>query len=484
MQVANRRAAPRSATRIPLGRLGTTASLRGLAFNSNDGLLYVGSPDEHRVYSVDNTGKVVSVYDLGATSIRNLTGLTFAPTADTTDPGSQNDLFVAHAGDAQNLGGVTEVKLAAAAAPAVPSITASLVQIIAASTFVPGSPDTSGVAYLSPTDRMQIVDSEVDETTGAGYHGANMWQFTRTGTMTATGTTFPRYSKEPTGVAYDPGSNTMFISDDKPRRVHVVKPGTDGVFGNSDDVLTFIDAKALGSTDTEDPAFDPVSGNLFFADAVSTEVYRVNPVNGVFGDGNDVVTHFDVGAFGPTDNEGLAYYAPDDSLLVGDRAGRKVYEVTKTGTLLRIIDTKVGGYNVLSGLTVAPASDNSGRQDVWIASRGVDNGAQPAENDGKVVEISIGGPVDARPTVSITSPAAGSTVSGASVAVNATASDDHGVSQVQFFDGATSLGTDSNGADGWSANWNTTAVANGTQRCGRPRRTRSARRARRRSMSP
>ena len=35
------------------------------------------------------------------------------------------------------------------------------------------------------------------------------------------------------------------------------------------------------------------------------------------------------------------------------------------------------------------------------------------------------------------------------------------MSQVQFFDGSTSLGTDTNGADGWSVNWNTTAVANG-----------------------
>ena len=36
------------------------------------------------------------------------------------------------------------------------------------------------------------------------------------------------------------------------------------------------------------------------------------------------------------------------------------------------------------------------------------------------------------------------------------------MTQVQFFDGSTSLGTDTNGADGWSVNWNTTAVANGT----------------------
>ena len=181
----------------------------------------------------------------------------------------------------------------------------------------------------------------------------------------------------------------------------------------------------------------------------------------MFGDGNDTVTHFDVGVHGVEDGEGLAYYAPNDSLLVGDRSERQIYEVTKTGTLLRIIDAEVGSYTVLSGLTVAPARDNSGRQDLWISSRGIDNGQSSSENDGKVIEISIGGPVDPPPTVSVTAPAEGATVSGASVPVTATATDNLGVTQVQFFDGTTSLGTDTNGTNGWSVTWNTTGAANG-----------------------
>ena len=328
--------------------------------------------------------------------------MTFAPSADTTDRPAKQNLFVAHAGGTQSLGGITEVTLAAAAAAvAVPTINATLVQTIATSAFNPGSPDPSGVTYLPGTDRLHIVDSEVEEVTGAGYHGVNMWQTTRAGAVTDTGTTFPAYSKEPTGVAFDAGTNTLFISDDSGRRVHVVKPGPDGRFGNADDIRTFIDAKPLASSDTEDPAFDPVSGHLFLSDAVSTEVYDINPVNGVFGDGNDTWTHFDVGTFGATDSEGLAYNPTNDTLLVGDRTSRKIYEVTKSGSLIRIINAKVGDYSVLSGLTVAPAIDDSGRKDFWIASRGVDNGSNSNENDGKIVEVSIGGssPVDTPPTV-------------------------------------------------------------------------------------
>jgi hypothetical protein len=75
--------------------------------------------------------------------------------------------------------------------------------------------------------------------------------------------------------------------------------------------------------------------------------------------------------------------------------------------------------------------------------------------------VTVNNSVDTAPTVSVTAPAEGATVSGASVSVQASASDDNGVTQVQFFDGSTSLGTDTNGADGWSVEWNTTAVANG-----------------------
>jgi hypothetical protein len=47
------------------------------------------------------------------------------------------------------------------------------------------------------------------------------------------------------------------------------------------------------------------------------------------------------------------------------------------------------------------------------------------------------------------------------VTVRADASDDKGVTKVEFFDGTTSLGIDSNGSNGWSVSWNTTSAADG-----------------------
>lgn len=76
--------------------------------------------------------------------------------------------------------------------------------------------------------------------------------------------------------------------------------------------------------------------------------------------------------------------------------------------------------------------------------------------------VSLGGggtPSDTPPTVTVTAPAEGATVVG-TVTVTATASDDKGVNQVQFFVDDVSIGTDTNGGDGWSASWNTTTTTN------------------------
>ena len=70
------------------------------------------------------------------------------------------------------------------------------------------------------------------------------------------------------------------------------------------------------------------------------------------------------------------------------------------------------------------------------------------------------GSVDPIPTVDITAPTDGATVSG-TVTVTATASDD--ITQVAFFVDGVSFGTDTDGTDGWSALWDTTGVDDGSR---------------------
>lgn len=67
---------------------------------------------------------------------------------------------------------------------------------------------------------------------------------------------------------------------------------------------------------------------------------------------------------------------------------------------------------------------------------------------------------DPPPTVSLTAPTDGAKVKGNSVTVSANASDDLGVSKVEFYDGATIIGTPDTTSP-YSVTWNTTGLTNG-----------------------
>jgi hypothetical protein len=264
------------------------------------------------------------------------------------------------------------------------------VQTIDTSLYGPPSPDPAGITYVAAQDRFVISDSEVDEM--SIYLGANLFTATRTGSGRGTGTTLP-FSHEPSGVGYNPANGTLFVSDDDSDRIYVDRPGADGVHGTADDSVTSFSTSAFGSNDPEGVEYDPQSGHVFVSDGSGVEIYDVNPVNGVFGDGDDAVTHFDVAQYGSRDPEGLGLDPERNLLLVVDPSTKFIYELTRRGTLVRIIDCHgVPGTNRLfASVTMAPSSDpddDPSRLNYWIVDRQTDNGTDPLENDGKLYEVS------------------------------------------------------------------------------------------------
>lgn len=404
------------------------------------------------------------IVSLRRLSLADPSAIAFAPTGDATDHPAARHLYVADPGT----GRVVEVGFEYLSARAsLTEVRARYVRTFATSAFDPASPDPSGVVHVSASDRFLIADSEVDEM--AVYAGANLFTTPR-GSLTGTGLGTTRaLTKEPAGLAYNPVDATLYISDDDADRIIVDRPGADGRHGTSDDVWSRFGTAVFGSRDPEGIEYDPADGRLYVCDGIGLEMYVIDPVNGVFGDSGDVVTHFDVAVHGMRDCEGLGLDARRGTLLALDPTRRKIFELTKDGALSQIVDLnaiQIPNRN-LASVAVAPTSstdDSPTALSYYVADRGVDNGVDPNENDGRLHELEVPGaapPPDAPPTVSVAQPVAGARVSG-TVTVVANAADDNGVVSVRFEADGVAIGTDANGADGWSVLWDTTTTANGT----------------------
>jgi len=234
-----------------------------------------------------------------------------------------------------------------------------------------------------------LTDSEVEEM--PLYRGANLFQLTRTGSLVDSSSTLT-FSREPTGIGFDPSTQALFISDDDKYEIFIVRPGLDGRYGTADDPLTSFSTEAFGNRDPEDLVFDPDSAHLFVTDGIGAEVYDIAAVNGVFGDGDDYVAHFDVAQYGNRDCEGIGYDPKRKTLLVVDSRESKIFELTRAGELVRIISlsTARDANRALAAVTVAPTSnpnDSPSATSYWVTDRRVDNNADPNENDGRIYEV-------------------------------------------------------------------------------------------------
>jgi hypothetical protein len=377
-------------------RLGT-APVRALdksrprATHPRTKLRYVAKSGGTTLAAVDTSGAVVRSLDISALDVKDLEAMTFAPSSDTTDASTEQSLFIADAGDATELGRVIEVDLNPVVAAA-PTSSATLVATRDTSTWSPPSPDPSGVAFAPGADRLIVSDGEVDEM--PIYAGANLYNTSRTGTLSGTGTTLP-WSNEPTGVAYNTTNGHLLTTDDDKKQVfELASPGGDGRYGTADDgARTTFKTSTFGNTDPEDLAVDTLRRELLLVDGVGREVFRLNPgpngtFNGVPPGGDDIATQFDIEMYGAVDPEGIAYDTVRDTILVVDGSSDAIYELDSNGSLLNTISISPANAVKAAGITIAPASDGSGGRHYYVVDRGLDNNSHPGENDGKLYELS------------------------------------------------------------------------------------------------
>jgi subtilisin family serine protease len=99
----------------------------------------------------------------------------------------------------------------------------------------------------------------------------------------------------------------------------------------------------------------------------------------------------------------------------------------------------------------------AGQWTVIVSGYNIPNGPQPFA---LVVDVADAAPVDSPPLVTVTNPPDSAIIMG-TVTVDASASDDDAVSQVEFRVNSDSIGVDAYGADGWSIDWDSTTIGDG-----------------------
>ncbi len=105
-------AAAGAVARVDLSRFGT-AALRGIAFNPNNGHLYVMDPNGPKLYELTQAGTLVATRNLSGLHIAASQGMVFAPSASESDDPAALDLYVTDAGRGNVGGRIVELSLTA-----------------------------------------------------------------------------------------------------------------------------------------------------------------------------------------------------------------------------------------------------------------------------------------------------------------------------------------------------------------------------------
>jgi hypothetical protein len=252
-----------------------------------------------------------------------------------------------------------------------------------------GSPDPAGLAYVPSLETLFVSDSEAEET--PFFRTNNLFALKLDGTLKTSGAmSLLSFTDEPTGLAYDSGTNRLYVSDDDKFRIFWVDPADPtvklGEFATNNSLIH--------SFDPEDVAVNPTNGHLFICNGsqVSSSARTIVETNST---GTQVFSTVTLPSI-IKDPEALVYDPTHDVFFVGGGFSNKIWIVDHSGTILDTIDILSSFRNPVSGWTpvvkdleLAPSSnpnDNPATISLYVADYG---GAHETNaNDGRLFEIS------------------------------------------------------------------------------------------------
>ena len=241
----------------------------------------------------------------------------------------------------------------------------------------PGMGDPSGIAFVPGLDLLYIVDSEHDES--PYFSQTNLFVTTLDGTHVGS-FSLRGFTREPTGIRYNPADGLLYITDDVNERIYTVEPTNPTV------VIGVINLQPLGITDPEDPVIDPTTGHIYMLDGATRQFFELTTTGALV----DVTTL----PAAITDAEAMAYDPLRDVFYIASAATRgKIFQTDSDGQILASFDLLnsylnpiTGAKPKIKGLELAPSSDpNDGdRMSLYACDYGADQ-----VMDGRLFEIDL-----------------------------------------------------------------------------------------------
>ena len=260
-----------------------------------------------------------------------------------------------------------------------------VVQMIDTTAWPNPSPDPAGIAWIpgkTPgTGMLLMSDSEIDET--PFFRPDNLFVLSPTGVFDHS-VSLEGFTKEPTGLAYDPLNGHLYISDDVVNKVFEVDPY------NPTTLISSFSTLAFGDNDAEGIGFDPVTGHLLVL-AGDQSIQHPQTIWEVTTTGTVVSSIALPAAIG--DDEAIVYDPTRNVFYMGGETSADIFVVSRDGQILDTI-TLLEGYGrpdarrvLAKDLTLAPSSDPNdapGTMSLWVADYGADQFM-----DGRLFELQL-----------------------------------------------------------------------------------------------
>jgi len=226
----------------------------------------------------------------------------------------------------------------------------------------------SGIAHVPSSGRFVLVDADINRS--PRFKGKNLWEVGLARGEVFQSVDLTAFTDEPSDIAYDPGRDSFFVTDDDAIRLHEVGP--------SGERRSTIDLAALGAKDPEGVTHARKLDRLFVADGKGQRVLELTPEGRLVGG-------FDFGGLGIGNAEGIVQDPESGHLFLLSDEEQTLYELTIQGELVAAHGLRGLGTVRPRGVTLGPSSDPE--DDPGARSFYVVDGGGKHHPDGRVYEV-------------------------------------------------------------------------------------------------